>query len=547
MKKVTETQVGMDGLKVEYKRFGVMVCCAGAGAMRVDRVKKFIDVMEKMGYDLLELCMDDKYKIEDEPFFGYLRGGYTKAEIQEMDEYAKAHGVELVPNIQTLAHLSCLVKLPAYSNIVDTGNILLVDEPKTYELIEKMFKSLRESFSTDLVNIGFDEAHMVGLGRYLDKHGYTNRYELLLRHLNRVVEIAAKYGFKIHMWSDMFFRLANQGRYYGEDIEIPQEVVEKVPANVGLCYWDYGEHEIKEEIYDAMFTAHEKFSSEIWFAGGVWNWNGFAPQNIFAQHAMLPAFKQARKHGIQNVLVTIWGDDGNDNSYFVALPSLYALRQYALGNFDQESIEKGFYETFGVSFQDFMLLDIPNLNSGNADLKRRECAAKSLLYNDCFLGWKDKALSDVAPIPFAEYAEKLWAAGKRVGEEYRFIFDCTAELCYALDKKAYLGLRTRAAYRKGDRAELQVLVDDYEEAAKRVQTFGKSFRKLWLKEFRPHGWEVQQARFGGLYARIMDCRERIIEYLNGEVDSIPELEDDILTYGDIGLQHNSYRGLFTVN
>ena len=536
----------MDGLHVEYERFGVLISCAGTGAMRVDRIKKLIDVMEIMGYDLLELCLDDRYKIPEEPFFGYLRGGYSKEEFQELDSYAKAHGIELVPSIQTLAHLSCLVKLPHYWNIVDISNILLVDEPRTYELIDNMFKSLRESFSTNLVNIGFDEAHYVGLGKYLDKHGYTNRYELLLRHLNRVVEIAAKYGFKLHMWSDMFFRLANKGKYYGENIEIPRDVVEKVPATVGLCYWDYGEHEIKEEIYDAMFSAHEKFDSEIWFASGVWNWNGFAPQNTLAQHAMLPAFKQARKHGVKNILVTIWGDDGNDNSYFVALPSLYALRQYALGNFNQESIKKGFYQTFGVSFDDFMLLDIPNLNSGNADLKRRECAAKSLLYNDCFLGWKDHALSTLEPIPYGEYACKLWAAGERVGE-YKYIFDCLAELCYVLEKKAYLGIRTREAYQTGDKKALRLLLDDYEEAAKRIKQFGKSFRNLWLKEYKPYGWEMQLLRFGGLHARVLDCRERIEEYLDGKVERIPELEEEILPYGDSGLQHNDHRGLISVN
>ena len=43
-----------------------------------------------------------------------LCGGYTKAEMHEMDEYAKSKGVELVPVIQTLVHLTNLVKIPHY-------------------------------------------------------------------------------------------------------------------------------------------------------------------------------------------------------------------------------------------------------------------------------------------------------------------------------------------------------------------------------------------------------------------------------------------------
>lgn len=427
---------------MKYKYFGVTICCAANGVVRVERVKKLIDDLAKMGYNLLELCIDDIYKIEGEPFFGYLRGGYTQAEIKEMDKYARSKGVELVPCIQTLAHLTNLVKLPRYGEIVDVNDILLIDEPKTYELIEKMFASIRESFRTELVNIGMDEAHMVGLGRHLDLHGYENRHALLFRHLSKVLEIAKKYGFRCHMWSDMFFRLANEGLYRGENVTIGQDVVEKAPKDVALCYWDYGdllagdwkgEHDLswQESMYDKMFTEHEKFGRELWYAGGMWNWNGFAPQNKMGQTLMKPAFKQVEKHGVQNVLVTVWGDDGNDSSYFAVLPSLYAASEYMKGNFDDESIAEGFYRTFGVDFNDFMLLDIPNHNSGNPEALLRECASKTLLYNDCFLGWKDNYIEKLEPIPYGEYAEKLREAGERVGE-YKYIFETLSLLCSAL-------------------------------------------------------------------------------------------------------------------
>jgi len=145
---------------MDYKHFGIMVDCSGGAVLSVEELKRLIVVMEKMGYNLLELCTDDTYKVEGEPYFGYLRGGYTASEIKEVDAFAKSHGVELVPCIQTLAHLTNLVKLPAYSSIVDISNILLVDEPKTYELIEKMFSSLADMYSTRLINIGMDEAHL---------------------------------------------------------------------------------------------------------------------------------------------------------------------------------------------------------------------------------------------------------------------------------------------------------------------------------------------------------------------------------------------------
>ena len=103
-----------------------MVCCASNGIMKPEKVKELIDLLSVMGYNLLELCIDDIYKIDGEPYFGYLRGGYTKEEVREMDEYAKSKGVELVPCIQVLAHLVNLVKIDRdthllYVAVGDTG------------------------------------------------------------------------------------------------------------------------------------------------------------------------------------------------------------------------------------------------------------------------------------------------------------------------------------------------------------------------------------------------------------------------------------------
>ena len=72
------------------------------------------------------------------------------------------------------------------------------------------------------------------------------------------------------------------------------------------------------------------------------------------------------------------------------------------------------------------------------------------------------------------------------------------------------------------------------------------FRRQWLKEFKPYGFEVHTIRLGGLRARIIECKRRIEEYLSGEKTSIPELEEEILPYANWGLQYNSYRGLVTV-
>lgn len=520
-----------------YKHFGVMLDCSRNAVMKPSAVKRFIDCLEKMGYNTLELYAEDTYRVEGEPYFGYLRGGYTAAEIKDIDAYALQHGVELIPCIQTLAHFNNTVKLPVYRDIVDTADILLIDEEKTYEFLDKIFASAAANFTSRRIHIGMDEAHMVGLGAYLDKHGFADRAQLLVRHLNRVAKIAEKYGFQPHMWSDMFFRLANHGEYYARGLHIPESVIERVPDNVELTYWDYYHSDVAD--YDAMMESHKEFGKEIWFAGGAWSWNGFAPFHTYSLKTMRPAMESVRKNGVENVLLTMWGDNGKECSFFALLPTLYAIRQYADGNFDESKISRGFKETFGISYEDFTLLELPNATKGTKAGTIAENPCKSLLYSDCFLGILDKAVEAEGKIPFAEYAEKLSDAALRAGE-FKYIFDALSALCEVMEIKAELGVRTRKAYRADNKAELTGLLNKYTVLSERLEAFYKLFKELWMRENKPFGWEIQDARLGGVMLRIRSCKERLEEYISGKIPAVEELDEDILPYVN-GLELNNYR------
>ena len=86
-----------------------------------------------------------------------------------------------------------------------------------------------------------DEAWMVGLGKYKDKHGIKDRLDIINGHLHKVCEIASRYNYKPMLWSDMFCNLA-LGTFMYEDQKFDLEKVKekaKLPENVTLVYWDY--------------------------------------------------------------------------------------------------------------------------------------------------------------------------------------------------------------------------------------------------------------------------------------------------------------------
>ena len=422
-----------------------------------------------------------------------------------------------------LAYFGGIVRWHEYSQAcIDFGDILLAGEERTYELIEKMFQTCAECFTSRRINIGMDEAHMVGLGKYLDRHGYENRFEILLKHLTRVVQIAEKYGFSPMMWSDMFFRLANKGQYYCAG-GIPEAIRALVPKNVALDYWDY--YSTDRAHYDGMLRAHREFENPVVFAGGDSGWYGFAPHSRYAVRAWRAAMEACREIGVEDAFVTCWKDDGAECSLFATLPVLFSAAEYARGNFDEGSIAGKFRRFTGVSVEDFLALDEINLD---VDSPVNPC--KYMLYSDPFLGVFDRTVRG-SGVRFSAIRERLRVGAKSV--RFGYIFKTLMALCDVLEIKYDLGVRTRKAYRANDCGVLATLVADYKELEKRLNAFYRLFLAQREKECKPNGFEKQDIRLGGLMRRVAHCRAVLSEYIAGRRKSIPELDENILPFAGV--------------
>ena len=257
--------------------------------------------------------------------------------------------------------------------------------------------------------------------------------------------------------------------------------------------------------------------------------------------------QSAAEKGIKNVLITMWGDNGKECSFFAMLHGLYAIRQYAEGNFDEEEIAKGFEKTFGVSYADFALLDLPNKPYEEYDIDTPLAVAKAMLYTDPFMGFLDKNISCFPTFTYGKHADILAEAATRANE-YGYIFDCLSKLCKVLEIKAELGVRVRKAYQSDDRAALSRLVDEMTALEARLQVFHQSFSTLWHTENKPQGFEVQDARIGGLMRRVATCKQRLQAYLSGELDRLEDLQEEIIEYfGGKQLGHNCYTQLITMS
>ncbi|WJH36999.1 beta-N-acetylhexosaminidase [Paenibacillus sp. CC-CFT747] len=371
----------------EYPQFdlnGAMFDCSRNAVMHVEGVKRFVRIMAAMGLNMLMLYTEDTYEIEGMPYFGYMRGRYTQEELKEIDAYAALFGMEVIPCIQTLAHLAAALKWNYAQAFTDTEDILLVGEPLTYEFIENMITAASAPFRSKRIHIGMDEAHRLGLGQYLEKNGLHSRFDLMKEHLDKVLAITRSHGLEPMIWSDMYFRLGSKhGWYYDLDVEIPEPVIEAMPKDVRFVYWDY--YHTDPSFYEAYLDIHRSFGSEPLFAGGIWTWNTIAPnygKTIATTNAALAACKQK---GVREVFATFWGNDGNEASYASGILGLqwFAEHGYAKGVPDAETVNRrvavcsGDESLTGEHFLALTLLDevpgVPEGNLGRAILRNSCC------------------------------------------------------------------------------------------------------------------------------------------------------------------------------
>ena len=511
----------------------LMVDCARNAVPSINTLEKLIDLSAYLGYDSLMLYLEDCFEVTNEPYFGYLRGRYSKAELKHIDAYGLARGIEIIPAIQTLAHLNQIKRWYEFEGVFDIDDILEVGSPRANLLLDHVFQTIRECFTSKRINVGMDEAHHMGRGSYFDKHGAVDRLKIIEEQMDFVHGLCEKYHFKPMMWSDMFFRMTYGNYYRLNEKQLPKEITNLVKNRFQMIYWDYYHADPKH--YQNMIDVHRQLDNDIVFAAGIWKFSGFTPDNRTSVGTMKAGVKTAIENHIPDVIITAWGDNGGETSLFATLPSIIYAAALKYGVDDLHIIEKTLRELSGLGWDEFMAIDFANRGFAHDDVMSTNTTNKSMLFNDPLLGIMDSLASFIVPSKYQAYADEL---NKEVYKKshYAYLFETQKALLDVLALKTHLGLELRQAYKAHDLVKLTTLTDTIAPLVKRLDVFHATFSKQWHLENKPHGFDVQDLRIGGLRARLLATKSKLTAYLKNETSSIPELEETLLDYRGLGAE-----------
>ena len=508
-----------------FKTNGAMVDMSRNVVMNVNTVKLMLRKMALMGQNMFMLYTEDTYEIEGRPYFGHMRGRYTKNELKELDAYAQKLGIELIPCIQTLGHLATHLHWRAAAPYRDTRDVMLVGAEETYKLIADMFKTVKECFTTKRVHVGMDETNSIGRGKYLELHGLREQDDIYFEHLTKVIEMARAEGLEPMMWSDMFFRLAGKEfddyTDYDVRVEFTDEVKAKVPRGIQQVFWDY--YRDNEEFYAINIDKHhDVFGKDTLFAGGIWLWSGHGPLFSRSIKFTIPALDACKHKGVSEIIATIW-DNGGECDLILSLAGLawYADYDYK-GGFDLDSAKECFRITCGADYDDIMKTELCQHPDGN-DVS----LCRAMLYNDPLIGLIDAHIGDLDTVAYYKDASTKMAEHGELGI-FAEAYDTTAKLTSLLENKANFGVRLKKAYDSGNREALSPFIAECDVIIEKMQVFREAHLKAWMMHNKPLGWEANDMHYGATLSRFETAKARISAYVKGDIDAIEELEEERL-------------------
>lgn len=154
---------------------GVMLDPA-RGFLPVDRVKRRIDQAARAKLNRLHLHLldDESYALESEAYpelnqepDGTARSAYSPQDIEELVDYARHRGVEIVPEVDVPAHADHVLETyPELRCTVEDGDAadrtMCIGSRETIQFVETLLTEVVELFPFEIVHVGGDEWEMHG-------------------------------------------------------------------------------------------------------------------------------------------------------------------------------------------------------------------------------------------------------------------------------------------------------------------------------------------------------------------------------------------------
>ncbi|TYP74604.1 beta-N-acetylhexosaminidase [Paenibacillus methanolicus] len=287
---------------------------------KMETLRMLVDRLAELKFNHLQLYMEGFC-------FDYARHSHlfpeatpmTAAEYRELDAYAAARFIDLVPNQNCLGHMGPWLAKPEFRDIAEHPEGMPAPEPLAFklppltmnpvdqrsaELAKALFDELLPNFSSVYVNLNMDEPFGLGTGESRARAEEIGVGALYFEYAERMFEIARGHGKQPMIWGDV---LAHH-----------PELMERIPPDVTVLHWNYD----APVAYEPHCRRLREHGVRYYVCPGTSGWLSITGRTDNMLGNIADAARSGLTHGASGLIVADWGDGGHWQTPAVSYPAL---------------------------------------------------------------------------------------------------------------------------------------------------------------------------------------------------------------------------------
>jgi hypothetical protein len=181
---------------------------------------------------------------------------FTTEELRSLAQYAKSHGVDLIPELESFGHTGYITRSPAYSHLLDRGEQgsseftgVIPVNPETLQLFEKLYQEIATIFPSPYLHAGCDEVNWGGSTQSRKALEMKTRAQIWAEYLNSLNRLSESLGKQMIVWGDFV-------------LHKEPEILGQLKKNIIIMDWNYWENS-SARIRDAYLKVRTNGSRAI--------------------------------------------------------------------------------------------------------------------------------------------------------------------------------------------------------------------------------------------------------------------------------------------
>jgi hypothetical protein len=257
--------------------------------------KDLIRFLAAMKMNTMFIYLEDTFRFKKYPTIGVGRGALTRAQVDELEAFARPYHVEIIPIWEMLGNQGALLMLDEARPFAEyPGAHSFAVDDAAFEFLADCFGELAAAFDSHYFHAGLDESWDLGFGKTEARVEREGRAAVEAAHYRRLNKLFKQRDKTMIMYADMLLT--------------HPEILDMMPKDIVLMDWHY---EPAQHYPSVPKLGRHEFPLMV--MPGMSNWDRIFPMMAGATINIRNFTLDGIRHNALGSFTSTWGDNGSKN------------------------------------------------------------------------------------------------------------------------------------------------------------------------------------------------------------------------------------------